>query len=84
MHQNTLHQNVHAAQCTSTIMSRQLRERFASNTFANVTTSPPTNEQSGVGTVAEPIWNTFENKGNVAIQAGKQIVHGGININQSV
>jgi hypothetical protein len=67
-------------------MPRQLRERLASDAFANVTTSPPTNfEQSSVGTVAEPTRTTFENKGgNVAIQAGQQIVHGGININQSV
>jgi hypothetical protein len=28
--------------------------------------------------------NTFESRGNVAIQAGHQIVHGSININQSV
>jgi hypothetical protein len=66
-------------------MPRQLRKRLASDAFADVTTSPPTNfEQSSVGIVAEPTWNTFENKGNVAIQAGQQIVHGGININQSV
>jgi hypothetical protein len=66
-------------------MPRQLRERLASDAFANVTTSPPTNfEQGGVGTVAEPTWNTFENKGNVAIQAGQQIVHGDVNISQSV
>jgi hypothetical protein len=69
----------------STIMPRQLRERLASDAFANATTSPPTNfEQSSVGAVAEPTWNTFENRGNVAIQAGQQIVHGDININQSV
>ena len=66
-------------------MPRQLRKRLASDAFANVTTSPLTNfEQSSLGTVAEPTWNTFENRGNVAIQAGQQIVHGGININQSV
>ena len=47
--------------------------------------STPTNfEQSSVGTVAGPTRNTFENEGNVAIQAGQQIVHGDININQSV
>jgi hypothetical protein len=64
---------------------RRLRDRLASDALANVTTSPPTNfEQSSVGTVAEPTWNTFESKGNVAIQAGQQIVHGDININQSV
>jgi hypothetical protein len=66
-------------------MPRQLRKRLASDAFGNVTTPPPTNfEQSSVGTMAESTWNTFENKGNVAIQAGQQIVHGGININQSV
>jgi len=66
-------------------MPRQLQKRLASDAFANVTTSPPTNfEQSSVDTVAEPTWNTFENQGNVANQAGQQIVHGGININQSV
>ena len=32
----------------------------------------------------EQIRNTYENRGNVANQAGHQIVHGGININQSV
>jgi hypothetical protein len=65
-------------------MPRQAK-RSASDAFANITTSPPTNfEQSSVGAVAEPTRNTFENKGNVAIQAGQQIVHGGININQSV
>jgi hypothetical protein len=66
-------------------MPRQPRKRLAGDTFANVTTSPLTNfEQSSVGIVAEPTWNTFENRGNVAIQAGQQIVHGSININQSV
>ena len=33
---------------------------------------------------AKEIWNTFENSGNVAIQAGHQIIHGSINISQSV
>jgi hypothetical protein len=66
-------------------MPRQLRKRSASDAFANATTSPLTNfEQSSVGTVAGPTRDTFENKGNVAIQAGRQIVHGDININQSV
>jgi hypothetical protein len=69
-------------------MPRQLQRPAkspASDTFANVATSTLTNfEQSSVGTVPEPTWNTFENKGNVANQAGQQIVHGGININQSV
>lgn len=85
MHQNTSVRMFDEAQCTSTIMPRQLRERLASDAFVNVTSSPPTNfEQSSVGTMAEPTWNTFENKGNVTIQAGQQIVHGDININQSV
>ena len=66
-------------------MPRQLRKRLASDAFANVTTSPPTNfEQSSVGTVAGPTRNTFENEGSVAIQVGQQIVHGDININQLV
>jgi hypothetical protein len=40
--------------------------------------------QSSMTGQAKEVRNKFENRGNVAIQAGSQIVHGSININQSV
>jgi hypothetical protein len=40
--------------------------------------------KSNIGISSGQIQNTFENKGNVANQAGQQIVHGDINISQSV
>ena len=40
--------------------------------------------RSSIAGQAKEIRNTFENSGNVAIQAGHQIIHGSININQSV
>jgi hypothetical protein len=41
-------------------------------------------ERSSVGALDGQVHNTFENRGNVANQAGQQIVHGDINIDQSV
>lgn len=40
--------------------------------------------KSSIGIPSGQIQSIFENKGNVANQAGQQIVHGGIIINQSV
>jgi hypothetical protein len=40
--------------------------------------------RSSIAGQAKEVRNKFENRGNVAIQAGHQIVHGSINISQSV
>jgi hypothetical protein len=37
-----------------------------------------------MGTPATQLQTNFENRANVAIQAGQQIFHGGVNIHQSV
>jgi hypothetical protein len=48
------------------------------------TARPTSIEQSVIETRGGQVQNCFENRENVVNQAGQQIIHGNLNINQSV